>query len=308
MKRITIGIITYNQENKIGRALDSILQQKEKGLHQIIVSDDCSKDGTWEVLQKYKAKFPEIIFPHRNIINLGIYGNIKELESLLPDSDLYGYLSGDDEYCDGYFESVQRLIEYNHINTDTAIGIFSDWKSVYPNNSESIFNQAAVLSGCRLWSLKARGIISSRSLLISKTVRDRFEAILENRGLNLMESHYDAQPHLIIKNAYYIPQVTTIYYSGIGVSSCMSIKESDYFTVQNIEKWEYGIQHYVQDEVDLHYGIYEILKSKFYMHPSVHLYLKMLYHYHKGQLPLYHIPLKQSIRTFLGFIKYSLFH
>ena len=52
MNRINILLITYNQENLIRRTLDSILCQKEIGINNIVVNDDCSKDNTWEILKE----------------------------------------------------------------------------------------------------------------------------------------------------------------------------------------------------------------------------------------------------------------
>ena len=51
MKRITVLVMTYNQEELIKRALNSILNQKEYGLFKVVVCDDCSKDNTWNVLK-----------------------------------------------------------------------------------------------------------------------------------------------------------------------------------------------------------------------------------------------------------------
>lgn len=306
MKRIVIRIISYNQENVIKRALDSILCQKEWGLYKIVVSDDCSKDRTWEILQGYKDQYPEIMDIHRNEHNLGIYGNLEKAESYLPDFDLFGSLAGDDAYCEGYFEAIQKFVKEKKIDTTKSIGIYSDWKAIFPNGKERIYKQNAVLTGHRLWSLKARGIISGRSLMMTKTVRTAFAPILEGRGLNLTESNYDAQPHLNINEAYYIPQVTSIYYSGIGVSKKLLNLKSPYSTTENIEKWEYGIEHYVQDSRDLHYGTFEIMKSNFYMRPSIILFFKMMYHYFLGQLSNCRIPMRKTLRTFGGLVKFGI--
>ena len=127
MKKIVIRVVTYNQENVVGRALDSVLRQKDWGLYRIVVSDDCSTDHTWNVLQMYHSKYPELIDIYRNEHNLGMYENIQKADSYVPSCDLYSGLAGDDEYCDGYFEAIQNFIEQNHIDTTELIGIFSFW-------------------------------------------------------------------------------------------------------------------------------------------------------------------------------------
>lgn len=306
MKRISVYIITYNQEDVIRRSLESILKQKKWGLYRIVVSDDCSKDKTWSILQEYQVKYPDIVEVHRNVHNIGIYPNVQKAVSYLPESDLYCCLAGDDEYCDGYFEAVQKLVDKENVDTDKAIGIYSDWKFLNPDGSESIFKQDAVLSGHRLWSLKARGKISKRSLMWTKKVFEGFEPILEGRGLNLTESHYDAQVQLNIERAYYIPIVTTIYYAGIGVSKRLNIKESDYLTTQVIEKWNYAKDRYVHNQCDLHYAQFEIQRAYYYMNPSLKLFFRMAFNYIKGQLPGCRNALKNSVILFIRLARYGI--
>ncbi|MBR4772220.1 MAG: glycosyltransferase [Bacteroidales bacterium] len=304
MKKIVIQIITYNQEDLIRRALDSILCQKEWGLYRIVVSDDCSKDRTWEVLQEYQQKYPEIIDAHRNEHNLGIYPNLVKSDSYLPDDfDLLGMIAGDDSLCDGYFEGVQKLIEEQGVDTTEAIGIISDWIFVKQGGQEVVVKQDAVLSGHNLWSLKIRGKLAARSLLISKKLFDRFEPGLEGKGLNLTESHRDAQAFLYADKMYYLPKATSKYYAGIGVSVSLSNKKSDYSTKQAIEKWEYDIEHYVKDKRDMHYAQFGLMQAQHYLKPSLGKIPKILYHYGKGQLK----GCRDDLRTTAKVIYYLLF-
>lgn len=306
MKRIAIYVITYNQEDVIRRSLDSILCQKEWGLYRVVVSDDCSKDRTWSILQEYKNEYPEIIEIHRNEHNLGIYPNIQKATSYLPESDLYGTLAGDDAYCNGYFEAIQRFLKDNGIDTTEAIGIYSDWKAIDPSGDEIVHKQEIVKSGVRLWSLKARGLISKRSLLWSKKVFDNYEAMLTGCGLNLIESHYDSQVPLNIKAAYYMPQVTTIYYAGIGVSKRLADSLSAYNTTENIEKWNYGIDHYVQDERDMNLAKYNISRSEYFINPKWSDLFKMYSYYKKSQLPIFRDSFKKTLLLFLSLAKYKI--
>ena len=54
-KRVSVIIPVYNNKEDIIRALDSIYEQTYKNW-EIIVVDDCSNDGTFELLQKYKQE------------------------------------------------------------------------------------------------------------------------------------------------------------------------------------------------------------------------------------------------------------
>ncbi len=46
--RLTVVMPVYNEANTVGAAIDRVLRQKE--VHEIIVVDDGSTDGTWEAL------------------------------------------------------------------------------------------------------------------------------------------------------------------------------------------------------------------------------------------------------------------
>ena len=75
--RISVLIITYKQSNLISRALDSVLKQREY-VYEICVSDDCSPDDTFTILQEYKKQYPELIKIHQNKENLGIWIKLKD--------------------------------------------------------------------------------------------------------------------------------------------------------------------------------------------------------------------------------------
>lgn len=52
---ISVIVPAYNLEDCLGRALDSILKQGIKDM-EVIVVDDLSSDGTWELIKKYQKK------------------------------------------------------------------------------------------------------------------------------------------------------------------------------------------------------------------------------------------------------------
>ena len=58
---LSVCVRTYNQERFVSEALDSVLMQKTSFPFEIIVSDDCSKDGTRDVLREYQTKYPDRI-------------------------------------------------------------------------------------------------------------------------------------------------------------------------------------------------------------------------------------------------------
>lgn len=77
---ITIYIIAYNHEKYISAAIDGVLSQTYSPL-EIIISDDCSTDRTWDIiLQKttnYVGKHKIVLL--RNSQNLGISAHINNI-------------------------------------------------------------------------------------------------------------------------------------------------------------------------------------------------------------------------------------
>lgn len=96
MVKASILLLTYNQEKFIADALNSILDQDYENL-EIIISDDNSKDQTWQIIQELTSNHtrkPQIIF-NKNIENLGIVGNYYKAFNL-SSGDLIFTAAGDD--------------------------------------------------------------------------------------------------------------------------------------------------------------------------------------------------------------------
>lgn len=62
MKDVTVSIYvaTYNHENYITRALDSILMQKTRYSYEVFVGEDCSTDNTRQVLKEWEHRHPGV--------------------------------------------------------------------------------------------------------------------------------------------------------------------------------------------------------------------------------------------------------
>ncbi len=72
---VSICTRTYNLENFIAEALDSFLMQETDFPFVIVIDDDCSTDGTVEVINRYIEKFPNIINANLLEKNIGVRVN-----------------------------------------------------------------------------------------------------------------------------------------------------------------------------------------------------------------------------------------
>lgn len=58
---VSICCLTFNHKDYIEETIESFLKQKTTFKYEIIIHDDCSTDGTIEILKKYKKKYPKTI-------------------------------------------------------------------------------------------------------------------------------------------------------------------------------------------------------------------------------------------------------
>ncbi len=72
---VSICCITYNHEHYIKDALDGFIMQKTNFSFEIVISDDCSKDNTREIISAYRAKYPDLIRDVSPDKNLGSSAN-----------------------------------------------------------------------------------------------------------------------------------------------------------------------------------------------------------------------------------------
>ena len=59
MASISVAMAVYNGETYLPEQLDSILSQLEPQ-DEIVISYDKSKDGTWQLIQSYSEKYPQV--------------------------------------------------------------------------------------------------------------------------------------------------------------------------------------------------------------------------------------------------------
>ena len=72
---ISVVVCTYNQQDTIGRTLDSILMQQCHVPYEIVIGEDCSTDNTLAICQEYATKHPDIIRILANKPNKGVQDN-----------------------------------------------------------------------------------------------------------------------------------------------------------------------------------------------------------------------------------------
>ena len=126
-------ILTYNQEEYISQAIDSVLDQECSFPYEIVIADDCSSDQTRSVCREYAQNHTQIRFIE-NKENKGLLRNY--VDTLLSCEGKYiADLAGDDYWIDK--NKLQRQVAFLEANKDTIL-IHSDWVKFYTSSSDMI--------------------------------------------------------------------------------------------------------------------------------------------------------------------------
>ncbi len=278
--KISVLVITYNQENVIRRALDSLISQKDY-LYEICINDDCSTDNTWNILQEYEAKYPDLVKPIKNEQNLFIFAN-EEATWKRPTGNLIYKLSGDDEASADYFRHVCEFVQQQHLDCEhDKFCIYGDYEQREPSGLSFVFKNDMVLKHDPI-KLKIRGLICNRSTCFSINVLRCFVPVSEGRSY-AVESAQDIQLQIFSDKNYYIPYLGNIYYSSIGVSARLNV--SSEAALERLNSIDKKTEEFLNTNgVDLgkctlHYTRFIKTYKTFHFTQNYLLIFLMLYHY-----------------------------
>ncbi len=284
-KKISVLIVTYKQADVIGRNIESILQQKEYGLHEIVICDDCSPDNNWEVIQSYVEKYPDIIRAYRNNPNLGIYGNSNKLITLAGDADLFCWVEGDDALGDGFFKKAQEAIVEQQIDVTEHICIQANYKTVSPTGEETLYeNSYLSRKKCSFIGAKLRALTTWRATLFSAPVLKDFRPADISKGLALAESMFDNEWFMHTDKVYYINCIGSIYYTDIGVSVNLNDCDCDFLTTEAMTKWNYWMNNDCLNKEDKRFAKSQYLLAKLRTSHSIKDYLPYVYYHLTGNI------------------------
>ena len=105
---VSVYMTTYFHEKYIAEALDSILRQQVDFPYEIVISDDCSQDGTVAVIRGYMEKY-DFIHLYVNEKNIGLTANMFRVRTLCKGKYLVD-LSGDDYWIDDH--KLQKQVDF----------------------------------------------------------------------------------------------------------------------------------------------------------------------------------------------------
>ena len=250
---VSFVLLTYNQQDTVCEAVESVLAQEGLNL-EIVISDDCSTDNTFELIKSTVKNYkgPHKIILNRNTTNLGIAGNLNKVH-LLSSGEIIIAGAGDDisypqrsKLILGVFTRETPLLVCSYATTIDQEGITlpgsfhnalfykQKWDLHQVAKSKSLY-----IGATGAWH---RSLYEQYGLLERETIEDLvlgFRAALEDR-IHVINQE-------LVK--YRLGGLTTFISESDSYSSFINRKQRSYIVIQAV------VRQRIRDA--LHYGIDE---------------------------------------------------
>jgi glycosyltransferase involved in cell wall biosynthesis len=134
--KVSVCMITYNHEQFIAQAIESVMMQQVNFDYELVIGEDCSTDRTREIITEYYYKFPDRIRLLLWKENQGLRGRNNLVKTLFECKGKYvALLEGDDYWIDP--NKLQKQVDYLDIHTECAL-CFHNVLVVYNDNSQPV--------------------------------------------------------------------------------------------------------------------------------------------------------------------------
>lgn len=177
---VSICSITYNHAPYIRQCLDGFLMQKTNFPFEIIINDDCSTDGTTEIIKEYATKYPDLIKPifhDENQYQKGVRGMFAKFVFPKAQGKYLALCEGDDYWIDPF--KLQKQVDFLENNSDYTLVHTAWYANEEKNNAEKVFANIEKLNKEINNKYTPIDILKTGGLVLTLTVMTRREALLE---------------------------------------------------------------------------------------------------------------------------------
>ncbi len=121
---ISVILLTYNQENYVAQAIESVLDQQTDYPYEIIIGEDASTDGTALVCRSYAERYPDRIVLVESASNKGLLRNYFDCLQMAR-GEFIADCAGDDFCTDRYHIQSQTEWLLQH---PSFSAVSADWE------------------------------------------------------------------------------------------------------------------------------------------------------------------------------------
>jgi glycosyltransferase involved in cell wall biosynthesis len=139
---VDINIAVYNQAPYLRQTIESVLAQVTNFKFRLLIGDDCSTDGSVEIIKEYESKYPHLIKAILQEKNLGFSSPITNGIILLKNSTAkyIALLDGDDYWTDPH--KLQRQVDLLEKRQD-IVCFFHNAEVINENGFVRLYNDSS---------------------------------------------------------------------------------------------------------------------------------------------------------------------
>lgn len=210
---VTFALFAYNQEKYIREAVEGAFSQTYTPL-EIILSDDCSSDGTFEIIEEMAQEYrgPHLVKVRRNRQNLGL---IEHVNLVIPfaNSDLIVLAAGDDISLPLRTTKIVKIF----VNDHDACLVHSKVREICKDGKWGELITPPIQNGENLLLLAtAASIYIGASAAINRSIYRTFGPILEKGTYEDLVFGFRAA---LLRGLRYIDEELVLYRANVGISS-----------------------------------------------------------------------------------------
>jgi glycosyltransferase involved in cell wall biosynthesis len=219
---VSINMITYNHAPYIARAIGSVLCQKTSFQFELVIGEDCSNDGTRDIVFDFQKKYPDIIRVITSDKNVGMKENWYRV-TMACRGNYIAYCEGDD-----YWHRDDKLqMQVDYLGSHPRCGLVcSDYDRFVINENKRICNYRKKSQQIIARFPLIDDILTGKAGILTCTVMARRQ---------LIEQVIEADPYLH-RNGYFqmgdtqlwaeLSLIAQIYYMDESLATHLVLEES----------------------------------------------------------------------------------
>jgi len=115
---VSVFMVTYNHASHIAKAIEGVLGQETDFPFELVIGEDCSTDGTREIVFEHQKRHPDIIRVITSQENVGAKNNARRTQSACR-GRYVAYCEGDD-----YWHHTRKLqIQVEYLEAHPEVGL-----------------------------------------------------------------------------------------------------------------------------------------------------------------------------------------
>ena len=176
---VSVNMVAYNVRPYIVQAIECVLSQKTTFPFELVIGEDCSTDGTRQIVNNYQKKHPNIIRIVSSDKNVGLRKNYYRIFQASKGK----YVA----YCDSddFWQREDKLqIQVDYLESHPECGmVYSDYDWYYTKSGQTISNILKKTGKSQIHSPRITDIVEKRVDIRTCTVvarRDLEKQLIES--------------------------------------------------------------------------------------------------------------------------------